>query len=506
MTDQFIDDVADLHAAASVAPHDRDYVEIEAILIDLVSDLAKSPVCRACAASSESDLWVALDLIRDDAGAPAPVHLLVFRAVRNACVENPAAQARALDHGWAAHLLAKLDAAVREQHQGIIAQELGPTAVEAIVNLVAGNPEAARRLLAAGDDRAGWLLALLSASDEAIVKKSLVLVLVLFVTHALPFIKADATCAGARVLERVFLVAEAKPGVAIDDDVQPDADAQLPYPDDDSDRAPASPYLSYVFAIVRALVMDPPHFVAVYHCIAPLPTAQAALLDHVLLVAQECTPPTSPFPSAVLDFLIAEFARHVATITATDDLADSDVDTINNSIPVPVLLAQLHVLEYLTLHHQPMPLLDAVVALLGYLHTHQPRTTLRDRSPNEITTPAAAAAGADAGPLHGIFHTKKTLLLTLAQLVYCNRAMQDRVRELDAVALVLAQCNYDDRHPYLREYGVYALRNVLEGNEANQAVVNGLRAIDLAPGVTDALKDMKVDPEKVRAQVMRKQG
>ncbi|KAJ3349258.1 Ataxin-10 [Allomyces javanicus] len=505
MTDQFIDDVADLHAVASLAPHDRDWDEIEAILIDLVSDLAKSPECRACTASSESDLWAALDLIRDDTGAPASVHLLVLRVVRNACVENPAAQARALDHGWAAHLLAKLDEVVREQRQGIDAKESGPTAVEVIVNLVADNAEAARRLLAVGDDRAGWLLALLSASDEAIVKKALVLVLVLVVTHALPFIEADATCAGARVLERMFLVAAAKPGIAIDDDVQPDA--QSPYPDNDADHAPASPYLSYVFAIVRALVMDPPHFIAVYRCVAPLPTVQAALLDHVLLVAQECTPPTSPFPPAVLDFLIAEFARHVATIAATDDSADSDGDAINNSIPVPVLLAQLHVLEYLTLHHQPMPLLDAVVTLLGHLHTHQPRTTLRDRSPNEITTPAAAAAAAgDAGPLHGIFHTKKTLLLTLAQLVYGNRAMQDRVRELDAVALVLAQCNYDDRHPYLREYGVYALRNVLEGNEANQAVVDGLRAIDLAPGVTDALKDMNVDPEKVRAQVMRKQG
>ncbi|KAJ3369227.1 Ataxin-10 [Allomyces arbusculus] len=503
MTEQFIDDVADLHAAALLAPRDRDWEEIEAILIDLVSDLAKSLKCRACAASSESQFWAALDLIRDDAGAPASVHLLVLRAVRNACVENPTAQTRALDHGWADHLLAKLDAVVRGQSQGIDAQELCPTAIEAVVNLSADNPEAARRLLAAGDDRAGWLLALLSAPDEAIVKKALVLVLVLVVTHALPFTEADATCSGARVLERVFLVATAKPGVAIDDDVQ--TEVQSPYPDD-SDRAPASPYLSYVFAIVRALVMDPPHFVAVFRCVAPLPTVQVALLDHVLLVAQECTPPTSPFPPAVLDFLITEFAQHVATITATDDSADSDGDAIDNALPVPVLLAQLHVLEYLTLHHQPMPLLDAVVALLGYLHTHQPRTTLRDRSPNEITTPTAAAAAADAGPLHGIFHTKKTLLLMLAQLVYCNRPMQDRVRELDAVALVLAQCNYDDRHPYLREYGVYALRNVLEGNEANQAVVDGLRAIDLAPGVTDALKDMKVDPEKVRAQVMRKQG
>lgn len=52
--------------------------------------------------------------------------------------------------------------------------------------------------------------------------------------------------------------------------------------------------------------------------------------------------------------------------------------------------------------------------------------------------------------------------------------MQAEIAELGGVELILSQCQIDDASPLAREWGLWAVRNLCEGNEDIQARIQGL--------------------------------
>ncbi|THH05258.1 hypothetical protein EW145_g4929 [Phellinidium pouzarii] len=75
----------------------------------------------------------------------------------------------------------------------------------------------------------------------------------------------------------------------------------------------------------------------------------------------------------------------------------------------------------------------------------------------------------------GFFYLKRDLVRLLGILCYENRAVQDRVRTSDGITVVMNLCVTDERNPYLREYALFALRNLLRENKENQAVVDAIK-------------------------------
>lgn len=69
---------------------------------------------------------------------------------------------------------------------------------------------------------------------------------------------------------------------------------------------------------------------------------------------------------------------------------------------------------------------------------------------------------------------RKDLVAILANASYRQTTVQDYIRENGALMLVLQQCVVDELNPFLREWGFFAVRNLLEGNEANQMELNEL--------------------------------
>ncbi|CAG8481163.1 4232_t:CDS:10, partial [Ambispora gerdemannii] len=65
----------------------------------------------------------------------------------------------------------------------------------------------------------------------------------------------------------------------------------------------------------------------------------------------------------------------------------------------------------------------------------------------------------------------------LANLAYENRIVQDEVRRLGGIQLILNQCNIDDNNPFLREQSIFAIRNLLYQNSENQKLVGELTPI-----------------------------
>lgn len=45
----------------------------------------------------------------------------------------------------------------------------------------------------------------------------------------------------------------------------------------------------------------------------------------------------------------------------------------------------------------------------------------------------------------------------------------------EGIGVVMNLCVTDERNPYLREHALFALRNLLLGNEENQAVVEAIK-------------------------------
>ncbi|KAF8498656.1 spinocerebellar ataxia type 10 protein domain-containing protein, partial [Russula emetica] len=69
-------------------------------------------------------------------------------------------------------------------------------------------------------------------------------------------------------------------------------------------------------------------------------------------------------------------------------------------------------------------------------------------------------------------YLKRDLVRLLGILCHNRKAIQDRIRLCGGISVVLNLCTIDDRNPYLREYAIFALRNLLHNNPENQAVVN----------------------------------
>ncbi|KAJ4460353.1 putative ataxin-10 [Paratrimastix pyriformis] len=75
----------------------------------------------------------------------------------------------------------------------------------------------------------------------------------------------------------------------------------------------------------------------------------------------------------------------------------------------------------------------------------------------------------------------RTLLVRLlANAIFRCPAAQDQIRERGAIPLVLNLVNIDESNPFVRESALWAVRNLTEGHETNQAFIRGLEKQGLA--------------------------
>ncbi|PRQ54394.1 putative Ataxin-10 domain-containing protein [Rosa chinensis] len=59
----------------------------------------------------------------------------------------------------------------------------------------------------------------------------------------------------------------------------------------------------------------------------------------------------------------------------------------------------------------------------------------------------------------------------IGNCLYGRKLVQDKIRRKDGLLLLLQQCVTDDDNPYLREWGIWCVRNLLERNQENQQAV-----------------------------------
>ncbi|CAI0554667.1 unnamed protein product [Linum tenue] len=106
--------------------------------------------------------------------------------------------------------------------------------------------------------------------------------------------------------------------------------------------------------------------------------------------------------------------------------------------------------------------------LLGFLRILELPSTIRRGTRGEGTERADTSFSGKPCPYIGF---RRDIVGVIGNCSYRRKRVQDQIRDANGLLLLLQQCVTDDDNPFLREWGIWAMRNVLEGNAENQQAV-----------------------------------
>lgn len=150
---------------------------------------------------------------------------------------------------------------------------------------------------------------------------------------------------------------------------------------------------------------------------------------------------------------------------ADQSLQQENPQTLNSFAIFRGLEASLDIMSHISslglcLHTlRSQPVLRVLVCLLRFLQENSPQHKL--------------SSNHDAAPFPGI---KSIIIEILGYLCHRSLSVQNTLRELHCLELILSNCVIDKNDPYIRERSILCLRYLLEGNEQNQLFVALLEA------------------------------
>lgn len=136
--------------------------------------------------------------------------------------------------------------------------------------------------------------------------------------------------------------------------------------------------------------------------------------------------------------------------------------------------------------------------LLDLLRKLEPPTTIK-KALNQI--PSSSSSSSKPGPYRGF---RRDIVSVIGNCAYRRKKVQDEIRERDRLFLMLQQCVTDDENPFLREWGLWCVRNLLEGNQENQEVVAELEmqgSVDV-PQLREIGLRVEIDPKTNRPKLV----
>lgn len=173
--------------------------------------------------------------------------------------------------------------------------------------------------------------------------------------------------------------------------------------------------------------------------------------------------------------LSAELNRQISILEESIEKRTEEPESLHKTwIGLSLLLSSLSAL----LTHesnvdlmQSQPLLNCipdVIKALGLAHQHFPRSK-GGRQDDKVKS--------ETGSTIALPNVKRDCITIISNLCHQNTSIQNQVRELGGIPLILAQCNIDDLNPYLREHAMYCIRNLLDENKPNQDLVDSIKPV-----------------------------
>ncbi|CAH6720760.1 copper transport protein 86 [[Candida] jaroonii] len=104
--------------------------------------------------------------------------------------------------------------------------------------------------------------------------------------------------------------------------------------------------------------------------------------------------------------------------------------------------------------------LDTLIPLLGTIHVEIKPKNMMKKISSVVSFP----------------HIKSMIIEIISYLSYENFEVQEKVRQLGGLQVILSNCVIDDDNPYIKERSIIALKFLLAGNSSNQKIVGDLEA------------------------------
>ncbi|CAN4083781.1 unnamed protein product [Withania somnifera] len=139
--------------------------------------------------------------------------------------------------------------------------------------------------------------------------------------------------------------------------------------------------------------------------------------------------------------------------------------------------------------------------LLDLLRDLESPTTIRKAMKQDQFKEGTVSSLIRCCPYQGF---RKDIVAILGNCAYRRRHVQDEIRDKHGILLLLQQCVIDEDNPFLREWGIWSVRNLLEGNAENQGAIADLElqgTVDVPELVGLGLR-VEVDPATRRTKLV----
>lgn len=139
--------------------------------------------------------------------------------------------------------------------------------------------------------------------------------------------------------------------------------------------------------------------------------------------------------------------------------------------------------------------------LLDLLRDLEPPTIIRNAMKQDQIKEGTVSSSCRCCPYQGF---RRDIVAILGNCAYRRRHVQDEIRDKNGILLLLQQCVIDEGNPFLREWGIWSVRNLLEGNAENQAAIADLElqeTLDVPELVRLGLR-VEVDPVTRRTKLV----
>lgn len=185
----------------------------------------------------------------------------------------------------------------------------------------------------------------------------------------------------------------------------------------------------------------------------------AKMRPETKIPAEKALPELSLFPSPTSPpfIFILGFSLQILRIVCAGDPSGGE-EGGNSDGPIKVLLAE--------------GFIETLVGMLDALGPpKQARTQKNSREGSEGNNAMGSSVFPSSLPYVGY---RRDIVAILGNACHRQKCVQDEIRQKGGLYTVLQQCVVDDQNPLLREWGLWAVRNLLEGNEENQKEIGGL--------------------------------
>ncbi|KAJ7951048.1 Ataxin-10 [Quillaja saponaria] len=145
--------------------------------------------------------------------------------------------------------------------------------------------------------------------------------------------------------------------------------------------------------------------------------------------------------------------------------------------------------------------LGLIELLLSLLVELEPPSTIRKAIKQGENREGASSSSSKRCPYKGF---RRDIVSVIGNCAYRRKQVQDKIRQKNGILLLLQQCVIDYDNPFLREWGIWSVRNILEGNEENQRVVAELElqgSVDV-PEIASLGLRVEVDQKTQRAKLV----